>query len=120
MVRKQTLAKRSQYEKVYKSGIAKSDKYIVIKALANNLEFSRFGYSTNKSLGNAVNRNRVRRRLKEIIRAKYIKPGWDIVVIARSSTVGIDYHRLEKSVDDLLKRADLLLNKNEVASTEVN
>ena len=120
MVKKQTLAKRSQYERVYKSGIAKGDKYIVIKALANNLEFSRFGYSTNKSLGKAVERNRVRRRLREIVRAEHIKPGWDIVIIARSSTVGIDYQRLKNSVSQLLNRADLLLNKDEVVSTKAN
>ena len=120
MVKKHTLAKRSQYEKVYRSGIARGDKYIVIKALVNNLEFSRFGFSTNKSLGKAVERNRVRRRLREIVRSKHIKPGWDIVFIARSSTVSADYHRLEKSVGGLLNRADLLLNKDEVVNTEVN
>ena len=114
------MRKRAQYQAVYRSGVARGDNFIVIKSLANELEFSRYGFSVNKSLGKAVVRNRVRRMLKEIARLAPIKPGWDIVFIARPSAVDVSYHQLEKSVDRLLIRADLLIDKDDAVSTGVN
>jgi ribonuclease P protein component len=120
MSRVWALTKRSQYQKIYGLGVAKGDRLIVVKSLANGLEFSRYGFSVNKSLGKAVIRNRVRRLLKEIVRLMPIKQGWDIVFIARQGAVDVDYHQLKESVEKLLVRADLLLNENEVVSTGVN
>ena len=120
MVRNWALKKRAQYQKVYKFGIAWGDKLVVIKAFTNGLEFSRYGFSVSKSLGKAVTRNRTRRLLKEIVRTTKIRSGWDIVFIARKDIIKVDYHRLKKSIERLLFRADLLVEKNEVASTGVN
>ena len=114
------LTKRAQYQKVYGLGVAKGDKLVIIKSLANGLEFSRYGFSVNKPLGKAVVRNRVRRLLKEVVRSIPMKQGWDIVFIARQGAVDADYHQLNESVEKLLIRADLLLNKNEAVSTGVN
>jgi ribonuclease P protein component len=92
----------------------------MIKALANNLECSRFGFSVNKPLGKAVVRNRIKRLLKEVARIMPIQSGWDIVFIARHSAVQADYYQLRQSVEKLLLRAGLLMTKNEVASTKIN
>jgi ribonuclease P protein component len=120
MAKKWALTKRAQYQRVYGSGISKGDKLISIKALTNRLEFSRYGFSVNKPLGKAVVRNRVKRLLKEIVRLMPIKPGWDIVFIARHGAVEADYHQLTQSVERILMRADLLMNKNEMVSAQVN
>ena len=120
MSKQWTLKKRAQYQKVYGLGVAKGDRLVIIKSLANNLEFSRYGFSVNKPVGKAAVRNRVRRLLKEIVRSTPIKKGWDIVFIARQGAVDADYHQLKRSVERLLIRADLLLNKNEAFSTGVN
>jgi len=92
---------------VYKSGKAWVDNFIVIKALPNELEFSRYGFSVAKEVGKAVVRNRVRRLLKEIARLTSVKPGWDIVFIARPAAATTDYHQLKKSMEKLLLRAHL-------------
>jgi len=99
--------------------MARGDKVVMMKALANNLDLSRYGFSVNKPLGKAVVRNRIKRLLKEITRSIPIKPGWDIVFIARSGAVEIDYYQLKQSIEKLLARADLLMTKNEVVSTEI-
>jgi ribonuclease P protein component len=114
------LTKRAQYQKVYSLGLGKGDRLVIIKSLANDLEFSRYGFSVNKPLGKAVKRNRVRRLLKEIVRLAPIKQGWDIVFIARRGAAEADYHQLKQSVEKVLMRADLLLNKNEMVSTGAN
>jgi len=120
MSRNWALRKRAQYKAVYESGMMRGDRLVIIKALANGLEFSRYGFSVNKSLGKAVARNRVRRILKEIVRTTRIKPGWDIVFIARSKAAGSDYHQLKKSVEKSLNQVGLLVDKNEMVSTGVN
>ena len=120
MTRDWALTKRAQYQKVYKLGTAQSDQFIVIKALANGFEYNRYGFSVSKSLGKAVTRNRVRRRLKEIVRLTLIKPGWDIVIIVRRSAADADYQQIKSSVERLLIRAGLLIGNNEGVSAGVN
>ena len=116
MTRDWALKKRAQYQAVYQSGIVKVDNYLVVKAIANQLDFSRFGFSVNRGVGKAVVRNHVRRLLKEIARVEPIKPGWDIVFIARPNAASIDFHVLKRSMDKLLSRARLLIDKDEVVS----
>ena len=98
MKREWALKKRACFLRVYELEIAKADKYLVVKSVANDLGYSRYGFSVTKSIGNAVVRNRIRRRLKEIIRVLQVKPGQDIVLIARPEIVNADYYQLRRSV----------------------
>ncbi len=104
---------------VYRSGKAWVNNLIVMKALPNECEFSRYGFSVTKNIGKAVVRNRIRRLLREISRITPVKPGWDIVFIARPAAVTADYHELRKSVETLLLRAHLI-NKDEAVRAGVN
>ena len=113
------LRKRAQFQNVYEHGKTKVDRYLVVRLLANNLEISRLGLSVSKRVGKAVVRNRIRRLLKEIIRKMPVKPGFDIVIIARNNAVGADYHQLQKSVVDLLEKYNIILH-NEKNSSENN
>jgi ribonuclease P protein component len=119
MAKRWALTKRAQYLTVYKSGKAWVDGLIVIKTLPNKLEFSRYGFSVAKEIGKAVVRNRVRRLLKEIARVTNVKPGWDIVFIARPTAAAADYHQLKKSMEKLLIRAHLI-DKDETLRVGVN
>lgn len=104
---------------VYRSGKAWVNNLIVMKALPNECEFSRYGFSVTKNIGKAVVRNRIRRLLREISRITPVKPGWDIVFIARPVAVTADYQELRKSVETLLLRAHLI-NKDEAVRAGVN
>jgi ribonuclease P protein component len=55
-----------------------------------------------------VQRNRVKRLLREVMRLQSLKRGWDIVIIARSLAVNADYRELERVITKLLARAQLL------------
>jgi ribonuclease P protein component len=104
----QYLTKPKQYALVYEEGSSWVDKWLVMKALPNGLTLSRYGISVSKRVGKAVVRNRIKRQLREILRLAPLKAGWDIVFVARPAVAVASYASLEKSVSNLLLRADLL------------
>jgi ribonuclease P protein component len=107
------LRKNSQFGLVYDKGKSFAGKEIVLKALSNGSNLSRFGFVVSRRLGKAVVRNRIKRRLREITRQTQVKSGWDIILIARAPAVPIDYKNLEKSIRKLLLKADLIVGENE-------
>jgi len=102
------LTKPQQYASVYSEGSSWTSHALVMRALPNNLSISRYGFSVGKRIGKAVVRNRVKRLLREVLRVTPLKPGWDIIFIARTAVAGTDYNSLKKVVADLLSRARLL------------
>ena len=104
----QHLTKRRQYALVYREGRSWVNSLVVMKALSNGFTLSRYGFSVSRQVGKAVTRNRVKRRLREILRLTPLEPGWDIVFIARPVAAGADYASLRESVRGLLSRAGLL------------
>ena len=110
---KQYLNKTGQFNIVYDGGKSWAGKEVVLRALPNGLDYSRFGFVVSGRLGKAVIRNRVKRRLREITRQTPVQPGWDIIFIARAAAVEADYNNLEKSVRKLLFRAGIIVGKYE-------
>jgi ribonuclease P protein component len=74
---------------------------------------SRFAFVAGRHIGSAVRRNRVKRRLREIIRArlKQVAPGWDCLLIARPGIVEAGFAELEDTVVQLFRRAGVLTDK---------
>jgi ribonuclease P protein component len=101
------LIKPEQFSLVYEKGVSLADRFLVLKALPNEFEYSRYGISVSKKVGNAVVRNRVKRVLREIIRLSPLKSGWDIIFIARGPAASGEYRQLNKSAVNLLSRAVL-------------
>lgn len=80
---------------------------MVLRAVPNELDITRYGFTVSRRVGKAVVRNRVKRLLREILRQTPVKTGWDMVFIARIPAAGGKYAELERSVDNLLRRAGL-------------
>ena len=77
----------------------------------DNVGSSRIGFSVSRRVGGAVQRNRVKRRLREVIRRKLtrIAPGYDLVITARPGAADARMETLEQDVARLLTRARLLI-----------
>jgi len=77
-----------QFKKVYDNGAKRVSRSFVLFALGNGLEYSRFGLTTPRKLGKANERNRVKRRVREILRTsrRGIPPGFDYVLNPRRSS----------------------------------
>ncbi|MFP4199016.1 MAG: ribonuclease P protein component, partial [Halanaerobium sp.] len=70
-----------------------------------------YGLSVSKKIGNAVVRNKLKRRLREIIRdfeKEYEFKGYDIIFIARNPVVNLDFQHLKKDVKKLYKRMNII------------
>ena len=101
------------FRKLYRKGKSAAGKYLVLYCRRNGSEENRIGLTVSAKLGHAVVRNKVRRRLREIYRLheSQFKPGWDIVVVARSRAVGAPYGKLEKNYLSLARSLGLLIEE---------
>ena len=102
------LTRAADFARVFSKGGSLANDLIVLKTLSNSLPQSRFGITVGRRVGGAVVRNRVKRLLREIMRMTHLRPGWDIVLIARPPAASARYARLEKAAKALLARAQVI------------
>ena len=90
---------------MYRAGKRRSSSHFTVFLRANELPLSRFGFSIKKALGGAVVRNRMRRRLRELVRCnrQEISAGWDIVIHPKSSVARTPLPALTQDLLRLLK-----------------
>ena len=98
----------TRFSQIHREGRASANRLLVLKSLPNDIDRSRFGILVGKRSGNAITRNRVKRRLREVLRREPVVAGWDIVFIARRPAADADYHHLKGAAQELLKNARLI------------
>jgi len=110
MEKRYRLAHSGQFKRVRSEGRSWSHPLLVLCALENGLPYSRFGFSVGKHVGKAVVRNRIKRLMREAVRARLtcVSPGWDVVLIARAEIANADLSRIGEALDFLLRRAKLI------------
>ena len=99
------LVRRSEFDAVYRAGKRRSSSNFTIFVRANALPLTRFGFSIKKALGGAVVRNRIRRRLREMVRThrQEIPVGWDMVMHPKSSVAKLPLPALTLDLLRLVK-----------------
>jgi ribonuclease P protein component len=93
---------------VFREGRHNSGRLLAVRSLPNERPLSRYAYSVSKRVGKAVVRNKVRRRLREIMRALPVAEGQDIVITARPEAAKADFQALKAELTLMLQRARLL------------
>jgi ribonuclease P protein component len=91
-------------------GTMRSHPLLATRVLRTDLGSTRFGLATSRALGGAIVRNRVRRRLREVLRsvAPQLEAGWDVLVVARPAVVAADYRTVRETLTRLLRRSGVL------------
>lgn len=103
------LRRPEDFRRVWKTGRSWAHSLFVLWAASNSLSTTRLGLTASRKVGNAVERNRARRLLREAARHSYphIVEGWDLVLVARRSIVDAQMQQVQQALVTLLRRADL-------------
>lgn len=104
------LKRHNDFNRLYRCGKSVKSKNAVILVHSNKIGKTRVGFSVTKKIGNAVKRNRCRRRLKEAVYTynDRLKPSYDIVFVARYRECESPFEELTKEIGFLLARSDVL------------
>ena len=82
------ICRNNDFRRIYARGKSYVSPLVVVYALKNRTKNVRVGITTSKKVGNAVQRNRSRRVIREAFRAlaPRVRPGFDLVLVARGKT----------------------------------
>lgn len=110
MKRQLRLRHSGDFARLRKVGRAQHHKLLIVSVAPNNLPHNRYGFITSKALGNAVQRNRARRQLREAVRClhPHLKPGYDVVVVGKRAIVGQPFHYILRTVYELTQQSGLV------------
>ncbi len=107
---KNRLKKRKEINKVFKEGKSADNDLMIVKAIQNNRDVSRFAFIIPaKIFKRAVDRNNIRRRLREAIREgiNEIKEGYDIVLIAKPGIKKSKFEEIRERSKDLFCKINI-------------
>ncbi|MGC9048953.1 MAG: ribonuclease P protein component [Patescibacteria group bacterium] len=108
---KYRLTKNKDFEKVAKHGQSVFSRELGLKWIKNNLSVSRFGIIVSLKVSKkAVIRNKLKRRLRAIIQQNLetIKTGFDIIILSNPEIKKLNFTKLKRRLEMLLKRARLI------------
>ncbi len=83
---------------------------LILYVRKNRFGELRFGITTGKKIGKAVERNRCRRVIREAYRLLYpsLSGGWDLVFVARKATLSCSSTQMVHIMQEQFKKAGLL------------
>jgi ribonuclease P protein component len=107
------LSRASEFARLKREGTAFHGKLMVLSVLKVEQETeTRIGLITSRRVGGAVVRNLVRRRLREVVRAlrPQLRPGLQLVLVARAAAGRADFATLRADLLVLAQRSAIFLS----------
>ncbi len=108
-----------EFTRIYRRGKYISGRYVVLHYISRPGQINRIGVTTSKSIGGSVQRNRMRRLLRESYRLneESLRKGYDIILLGRGGVPRITYSQVNKEVLHAMKKAGILCeNRDEPVS----
>ena len=104
------LKKRKEFAYIYKNGKRFNSKNLSLVLINSKLNVTRVGFSVSNKVGKAVQRNKIKRQLRSIVREQLnnLRIHQNFVLIAHPTIVECDFSKMEAEVLSLLKKGNLL------------
>ena len=105
----QRLRSKRDFKRIYARGRSFVSPLLVLYVLPVRGDERLVGFSISKKLGGAVIRNRIKRRLREVCRARMVelKPGFQAILVGRSRLKQAEFTEMEATVESLFRQAKL-------------
>ncbi len=106
MKKKYVVKEKLEFNKIIKNGKKIQNEIFIIFCQDNKNNFSRFGIAVSKKLGNAVIRNKIKRRIRNIIdNNKFLfKKNKNYIIMIKRSVASFDYNILNEKLIELIKK----------------
>jgi ribonuclease P protein component len=113
--RKFRLARSEDFKRVRRSGKSYAHPLIVLIVQVHDQPRLKVGVTAGRTVGTAVYRNRAKRLLREAMRPLIptVKPGFDLILIARPGLTSATLEETRRALLTLLQRAQILIPLNE-------
>lgn len=110
LAKQNRLIKKKDFDIIFKQGQGFKQEFLYLKIKRNDLQSSRFGFIVSKKFSKkAVERNKIKRRLREIIGAKLlqVKQGLDVIIIVMPGAEN-NFQKIEQVINKLFRKANLV------------
>lgn len=113
MKRSVTIKENYEFRRLYSKGKSAVTPSLVIYCRKNGRGCNRLGITASKKLGHAVERNRARRRLRELFRLSQgdMPQGYDVLLVARGKTARAPHRVLQRDYDTARRKLGLVVEQ---------
>lgn len=111
LAKENRIRKKNDFEEIFKQGRGVKRDFLYFKIKKNKLDLSRFGFIVGKNFSKkAVERNKIKRMLREVIRKKLpkIKKGFDVIIIVLPNGES-NLEKIENIIEEVFKKSELFI-----------
>lgn len=109
MKKEYRIKKNNEILRLMKNRKSVGNGYFILYYLKNHeIDHFRYALSVPKKYGNAVNRNLMKRRLREIIKVNDINNEYDLFIVTKIKAKTLDFSEIKKLIENLFAKANIL------------
>ncbi len=99
------LRKDKQFNYIYKKGKRKSTDYFTLYFVESKFDNYKIGFSVSKKQGKACKRNKLKRRLKNVVKTNHLPVNkYNFVILARDGASNLEFHELSNQIISLFDK----------------
>jgi len=110
LLKENRLRRKKDFDNVFKDGRSFKEDFLILRIGKNNLSEIRFGFIVSQKISKkATVRNKIKRRISELIRQKIekFKKGFDVILIAVPGIEMEDFWEIDETLEKLFKKAKI-------------